>query len=63
MALRIKCVSAGVQGKSKWELVLIEGARETKIACSPQNYNSIKNCRASIDRFKKAVQIEFIEDN
>lgn len=55
MALEIRIISAGSQGKSTWEL--LQG--EEVIAQAPQNYRSLKNCRASVDRFKEAMRIKF----
>ena len=62
MALLIKYLSGETRGKSRWELVLVEGAKETVLAHSPGEFNTVKGRQESIDRLKAAVQIEFIEE-
>lgn len=63
MALRFKRVGGGSQGKFTWHLILNDGEKETVLAHAPDNYAREWSYRESIDRVKKAVQIDFIEDD
>ncbi|MYK95917.1 hypothetical protein F4009_18285 [Candidatus Poribacteria bacterium] len=61
MSLRFERVGGGSQGKFTWHLIWNDGEKETVIAHAPDNYGRQWSYDESIDRFKKAVQVDFSE--